>query len=272
MKKYLQILVVAGAILTMPFLMGALTVDQILNNIYDSTETALKFYLIYDEVIGDFLVDDTTFFVDATNNRVGVGTITPDNLIEGYASTALTNTVTYPLKLTHHSSGTETAGIGVGIVFDQDTTGSNEELMASVEAVTTDVTGASEDADLIVKLMAAGAAMAEKLRVVSDGTVTQTMTGTVKHFVYSADALADDGTVSLPDASNGILSVACNAEMLDAVVASDGSVVLTAGVTTNTAATDSDGNLCVYDGGTGAVVKNRLGATGNCIITYDYDD
>lgn len=30
---------------------------------------------------------------------------------------------------------------------------------------------------------------------------------------------------------------------------------------TNTAATDSDGNLCLYDGGTAAMVKNRLGAT-----------
>ncbi|OHE72090.1 MAG: hypothetical protein A2Z99_06105 [Treponema sp. GWB1_62_6] len=87
-------------------------------------------------------------------------------------------------------------------------------------------------------------------------------TGSVDQFVYQADALADDGTVTLPTAVTGIILVSCNAESGFWQVQSDGTVTKIAG-STNTAAADSDGNLCVYDGGTGAVVKNRLGATGD---------
>jgi hypothetical protein len=40
----------------------------------------------------------------------------------------------------------------------------------------------------------------------------------------------------------------------------DGSVTLISN-TTNVASTDTDGNLCVYDGGTKVKIKNRLGSS-----------
>ncbi len=184
-------------------------------------------------------------------------------------STALTNAVSYPFTVTHETSGTEAAGIGVGLEFTQETTGGNE-IGAKVEIVTTDVTATSEDFDFVIKLMDAGAGAAERWRLDSDGAVSQTMTGTVKTFVYQADALADDATVSLPDATTGIAMVVCNAESFYAIVADDGSVALVAN-TTNVAATDSDTDLCIYDGGTAAIVKNRLGTTGVCRIIYQYN-
>ena len=50
----------------------------------------------------------------------------------------------------------------------------------------------------------------------------------------------------------------------------DGSVVLIGG-STNTAGTDSDGDLCLYDGGgTQSLVKNRLGAQKDCSIVFFY--
>ncbi|MFA5377782.1 MAG: hypothetical protein WC455_18675 [Dehalococcoidia bacterium] len=97
-----------------------------------------------------------------------------------------------------------------------------------------------------------------------------TSAGTLKFWTYQADALADDGTVSLPDATSGILMVSCNAEGGVWVVQSSGAVAAIAG-TTNTASTDSDGDLCLYDGGTGAVLKNRLGATGEIRALYAYN-
>lgn len=39
-----------------------------------------------------------------------------------------------------------------------------------------------------------------------------TSAGTPKFWTYQADALADDATVTLPDATSGILFVSCNAE------------------------------------------------------------
>jgi hypothetical protein len=97
-----------------------------------------------------------------------------------------------------------------------------------------------------------------------------TNTGCMKFWTYQADALADDGSFNLPTATDGILIVSCNAEGGMWVIRADGSVVLVNG-STNTAATDSDGNLSVFDGGTYATVKNCLGATGCIRAMYFYN-
>lgn len=95
-------------------------------------------------------------------------------------------------------------------------------------------------------------------------------TGTTLQYVYQADALADDGTVTLPDATSGMVLVSCNAEAGMWLVQADGTVTKISG-STNTAAADTDANLCVYDGGTGAIVKNRLGATGEIRVIFYYN-
>ena len=95
-------------------------------------------------------------------------------------------------------------------------------------------------------------------------------TGTTLQYVYQKDDLADDGTVTLPDATSGMILVSCNAEAGMWLVQADGTVTKISG-STNTANTDADGSLCVYDGGTGAIVKNRLNATGEIRIVYYYN-
>jgi hypothetical protein len=92
----------------------------------------------------------------------------------------------------------------------------------------------------------------------------------VYQYGYTNDALADDGTVDLPDATDGFVFVSCNAECGMWLVQANGAVTKISG-STNTAATDSDTDLCVYDGGTKAVVKNRLGAVGTIRIVYFYN-
>jgi hypothetical protein len=95
-------------------------------------------------------------------------------------------------------------------------------------------------------------------------------TGTTLQYVYQKDDLADDGTVTLPDATSGMVLVSCNGEAGMWLVQADGTVTKISG-STNTANTDADGSLCVYDGGTGAIVKNRLNATGEIRIVYYYN-
>ena len=94
--------------------------------------------------------------------------------------------------------------------------------------------------------------------------------GTMLQYTYQKDDLADDGTVTLPDATSGMVLVSCNGEAGMWLVQADGTVTKISG-STNTAAADTDANLCVYDGGTGAIVKNRLGATGEIRIIYYYN-
>jgi hypothetical protein len=88
-------------------------------------------------------------------------------------------------------------------------------------------------------------------------------------FSYQDAVLADDAMVDLPDATSGIVIVSCNAEGGIFLVQTDGTVTLIVG-TGNVDDADTDTDLCCFDNGTGAVVKNRLGATGRIVIDYKY--
>ena len=109
-----------------------------------------------------------------------------------------TNTVLSALKIARQSSGTPALGIGVSMEFEVETAAGgpgNLETGMTIEAVTTDVTAASEDFDFVVKLMAAGATAAEKLRVTSAGNLTAT--GDVTAY---SDPLLKDEIAPLEDA------------------------------------------------------------------------
>ncbi len=87
-----------------------------------------------------------------------------------------------------------------------------------------------------------------------------------------AVTLADDATFNLPDISAGHGIVTAHnstggGESMYFAVNVDGAVTKIAG-STNTAATDSDTDLCVFDGGTFATVKNRLGSSRRVTVTF----
>lgn len=123
----------------------------------------------------DFRVEGDTdanlLFVDASTDRVGIGTDTPQNKTHIQQISATTNAVTQLLRLDSQSSGTPAIGIGVGMEFAAETSAGNTEVGVVLEAVTTDVTAASEDFDLVFKTMQNGAAAAERVRIRSDGNV-----------------------------------------------------------------------------------------------------
>ena len=74
------------------------------------------------------------------------------------------------LRLTSASSATPAAGIGVGMEFEVETTAGNE-VIAGIEAVTTDVGSGTEAGDLVFKTMTGGAAADEKMRIENTGDV-----------------------------------------------------------------------------------------------------
>lgn len=90
----------------------------------------------------------------------------------------------------------------------------------------------------------------------------------VKPFFRKED-LADDAGFDLPNAAEGFATITDGTEYIHAFVASDGSVT---GITTSTNASigDVDTDLCLFDNGTAARVRNRLGsqATVRCIFWY----
>lgn len=94
-------------------------------------------------------------------------------------------------------------------------------------------------------------------------------TGYINIWVYQNATLADDATINLPDAVGGHITITCNAETGIWNIQTDGTCTKVVG-TANTADTDSDTDLCVYDGGTYGIVKNRLGAEGRIIVKFEY--
>lgn len=107
--------------------------------------------------------------------------------------TSITNTSPPSFTLKHTTSATPAAGIGVALSFETETSSANNEIGTIIESVTTDVTGGSEDFDIVFKSMAAGSAANEKLRITSDGRLYGTalhnnagaVTGTTNQYVAS---------------------------------------------------------------------------------------
>ena len=83
-----------------------------------------------------------------------------------------TNTVLNILGLTRQSSGTPAVGIGVGMDFVVETSASNNEIGATIEAITTNVGSTTEAFDFTFNLMAGGATAEEKMRIASTGAIT----------------------------------------------------------------------------------------------------
>lgn len=73
--------------------------------------------------------------------------------------------------------------------------------------------------------------------------------------------LADDGEAEIAETYGiGIVMAGTVDEAAIFKFSTDGSVALLSN-TTNVAATDTDGNLCIYDAGTKTRIKNRLGSS-----------
>ena len=105
---------------------------------------------------------------------VGVGTSSPDARLHTEQDSDAADSVSNVFRITSTNDGTGTIanGIGVGMEFEVETATDNNEVGAVIEAVATDVsntTDNAEDFDLVFKTMAAGAAAEERVRIDSNG-------------------------------------------------------------------------------------------------------
>lgn len=115
----------------------------------------------YDFVVG--LMDGGTAAAERWRTDSG-------GIITQSAVSAATNAVIDVMNIKHNTSGVEDDGIGLGILFTQET-GAVDEILASIDVVASDVTGATEDGEIIFSTMTAGAAATEKMRVHDSGEV-----------------------------------------------------------------------------------------------------
>lgn len=102
-----------------------------------------------------------------------VDNLTPVTVTGSFSLTnAVSGDVSEVVSIAHLTTGTPTTGIGAALSLSAETGIGNIEKGLILEAVTTDITAGSEDFDFVVKLMAAGAAASEVLRVTSAGVAT----------------------------------------------------------------------------------------------------
>lgn len=102
------------------------------------------------------------------DGNVGIGVTSPDRLLHPEVSDAITNAVTYALRLSHISSGTVAAGFGVGAEFELEGEDGTNLVAAAIETIWTDPGTGAEDADLIFSVALAGAVAVEAARLKSN--------------------------------------------------------------------------------------------------------
>jgi len=122
--------------------------------------------LITDSVSGDFTVDTSTFHVDSTNNRVGIGTASPSKILEITSTDAGTTGVEIKLN---HNSASPADNDTISIITSQGNNDAAEAVNYSeIHTQVLDVSDGTEDARMEFHLMRAGT-LTENMRLNETG-------------------------------------------------------------------------------------------------------
>ena len=169
----------------------------------NNVETKNRDFRIFGDT-GNLYVADESALATGIGGIYELSTALPTRTLDVGKEDSSTNTVLNILGLTRQSSGTPAAGIGVGMDFVVETSANNNEIGATIETITTDVSSTSEDFDFVFKLMAGGATAAEKMRIASTGAITFNSAYTFPTADGNAnDVLTTDGSGNLSFAAGG---------------------------------------------------------------------
>ena len=123
----------------------------------------------------DLTVDGNVVIGNASSDTVllNSNTINVPNQVTLSIDDSNNTFVSYPLNVRHTTSGTPANGMGTGIRFIAESANNVNKIAMSVDAVSVDVTSATEDFDFVVRLMEDGNLAAERFRIssVGDGTL-----------------------------------------------------------------------------------------------------
>lgn len=164
--------------------------------------------------------------------------------------------VSYPLNVRHTTTGGASNGIGTGIRFITETGNDISKIGMSLDAVTTDVTSATEDFDFVVRLMDDGNLAAERFRVSSlgDGTLVGNLA------VNGGTVSTTASTVNLVNSNATRVNFAGDAARIE--------IGSSSGTTNINNSLDVDGNLNV-DGSTISTTSSTLNLANTTTTTVN---
>jgi len=173
------------------------------------------------------------------NNQgnVGIGTAGPDMRFHVEENNAATNSAIAVQRLSLTSTGTPAAGLGPQLQFEVETAAGvpgNQEVVAAIDGIVTDVTSTAEIGALVFKTMKAGAVVSETARITSNlsinsptengnlvgGLVMKTGTassaGVTDGFqLYSADIVVGNAAPHFYTEAGNIIKLYTVAEIID---------------------------------------------------------
>ena len=141
--------------------------------------------------------------------NVGIGTASPDTRFHAELDSANTNVATVVGRLSVTSTGTPAAGLGPSLGFEVETAAGapgNQEVVAAIDGIATDVTGAAEVGALVFKTMRGGAAADERFR--SDGVHSILLP--LENDAVTPTLAFGDGGDGYYNISDGLLGTALN--------------------------------------------------------------
>jgi hypothetical protein len=244
-----------------------------------SADTGQIYSTGQDLLIGTFQTNDLYFGTDDTarmkidtSGNVVIGDTVADRRFQAVEASALTSTVQQVARLTHITSGIPAAGIGVGIEFEQETAADNNEVIATIEAIATDVTAASEDGAVIIKTMSGGSVASEVLRVASNNitidagsTLQKALSGDI---VLECDpATAGTAATTLNAAAAGTYTKTVTINLKDAAGNLHKWASLAVNAATSEVVVDADVAAPTVDDATPDLVNGTV----DVVLTYDTD-
>ena len=142
--------------------------------------------------------------------------------------------------------------------------------LLSLSSYSSDITLVQADSTGLLDTIATFDPTVDNFSIIHSDTIysngAYTISGTV--------VLLDDGTFNLPVSSgSGWFKADSSGHQDEAIYivswGTDGKVTLTTN-SANCKSTDTDGNLCIYDGGSDAILKNRLGTSRKILYSITY--
>jgi hypothetical protein len=170
-------------------------------------------------LVGDFSVNGDTTIGNAAGDGFTVNSeiMSVPNLITIEKDDTTANSILYPLSVRRSTSGSPAVGIGTGVQLVTETSGNNFEAGTIFESVTTSVTPTAENFAFVLKVMTAGAAAAQVLRLVNNlvtvgaintnTTITTQGTGSL---TLNTNNGTNSGTITITSGVSGNISITPN--------------------------------------------------------------